>query len=141
MTTVLAVDPGKTTGVCIASCNSSELWINESYVLSWYNRHNIIDTIDCLFPPDIIVIEQFRLRADKAHTQVNSTFPSVQFIGIIDAAVYIYNTDSTIIYQQPAVMARVQIMPEHKDLLHNSEHARDAYKHLRYYWVTNIRGK
>lgn len=157
---ILAIDPGETTGVCILQTTELRDDFEVAYVseMSWDDRFRISKAlimgtwpqrmtpdpgwVAAARPPEVVVIEQFRLRQGKAYAQAGSTFPSIQVQAIIETFVYAYlhkQPDKFIAYQEPICMARVQILPDHHHLIAGSEHMKDAYKHARYYFETKVR--
>lgn len=130
---IIAFDPGLTTGVCII-----EQWDEErtfkvilSGVIEWSSRFQMIQTLVGREAYTSVVAERFTLYKNKAQDQVGADFPSCQVIGIIGMCMHLRGLDEPILY--PASnMLRVEILPEHANQLHKSEHGRDAYKHARY---------
>lgn len=167
---ILALDPGLTTGVCILLTTEQRDDFEVDYVseMSWDDRFRISKAliagtwpqrmtpdpgwVAAARPPEVVVIEQFRLRQGKAYAQAGSTFPSIQVQAIIETFVWDYNHNVKygfmgatrdepieIAYQEPIAMARVQILADHHHLIAGSEHMKDAYKHGRYYFETKVR--
>lgn len=143
---ILGVDPGQTTGVCMIrttdeNINNFDVLLAEQVL--WNNRHAdfwalLVTMNERIVPvPDIVVIENFRLRPGRAMEQVGSTFPSVNVIGLIEAFQYVAPISFELAYQEPAIIGRVQILPEHQELFVGKQHAADAYRHARYYSITN----
>jgi hypothetical protein len=151
---VIGIDPGKTTGVCIARLPTArpeepeagtrlgEIEVINAYEILWDFR---LEDIEGLFstPPggrvEAVVIESFHLYPDKAEAQIGSSFPSVQIIGIVEAMMHIYLPKF-----QPA---RICLVPagNHKSvaildtaptvLNGNSAHIKDAYQLARLYQI------
>lgn len=160
---ILAIDPGETTGVCILQITKQRDDFEVDYVgeMSWDDRFRISRALvagtwpqravdPAAGPPEVVVIEQFRLRQGKAYMQAGSTFPSIQVQAIIETFVWNWNhyhdpgnhfesLHVKLAYQEPICMARVQILPDHHHLIAGSEHMKDAYKHARYYFATKVR--
>ena len=150
---VIAFDPGQTTGVAIGSINLGQAGtpnplagfrLLEAFEVHWAFR---LRDLDALFSNmraykgnavtiDAVVIESFRLYANKAHSQINSAFPSVQVIGAIELLCHQQSLADKIVYQSASEIARVQIVSEDQVYL-TSEHMRDAYKHMRLWFVKN----
>ena len=86
--------------------------------------------------PQYTVVENFRLRPGRAMEQVGSTFPSVEVIGLIEAFQFVTKNYFKLVYQEPAIISRVQVLPEHAPLFVGKPHAADAYRHARYFCVT-----
>jgi len=144
---ILAFDPGVTTGACLIATEDDSWQFQVVNVLEipWESRFATIKalidgtySIAGLQPPDAIVAEAFRLRQSRAYQQAGSDFPSSQVVGIIQAYIYDrYGSLDRYHTQEPVSMARVKILPEHKDLVAGSEHKKDAYKHARYFHVNH----
>jgi len=94
-------------------------------------------------PPDVIVIESFRLRQGKAYVQAGSDFPSIQVQATFQTFVWDWNHTANkpieIVFQEPYIMSRTQIRAEDDHLLQGSEHMKDSYRHARFYFITKIR--
>lgn len=149
MTTVLAFDPGKTTGF-------AEIRIHETLrgfdlvnvrEISWDDRLTDLQAIlhgkwsqdsqtrDYESPPQV-VLEAFRLFPHKAAQQIGSDFPSSQVIGSIEAMCFLFGIPETnIVYQVPADIAKVAVLGDHVNACAGSPHKVDAYKHARLYFL------
>lgn len=145
---ILGVDPGQTTGVCLINTNISTNGAESFGVLlaeqiPWERRHADFWALlgDLNYhrvpAPQLVVIENFRLRPGRAMEQVGSTFPSVNVIGLIEAYRHVSPFEFDIVFQEPAIIGRVQILPVHQSLFVGKQHAADAYRHARYYAVTH----
>ena len=165
---IVAVDPGKVTGICILITNKDNTnfvvnWVGE---MRWDERFQVARALvagtwpqravdPVAGPPDVIVIERFRLRQGKAYVQAGSDFPSIQVQAIIETFVWDWNRKRTlppkllldgesdgltkVVFQEPNIMSRTQMRDEDNYLLQGSEHIKDAYKHARYYFITKVR--
>ena len=146
---VMAWDPGGTTGLCVglpAPTEPSGFQVVDSAIVPWHNRFSKIRAYIDRYRPSHTIVEPFVLYRHKAQDQVGSHFPSAQVIGIIEA--YLFMTGVAMpVYQGAFLIAGkppVQVLPEHKPLLFkgttpaDTEHALDAYKHLRY-WMQQQR--
>lgn len=144
---ILAIDPGYTTGIALGenvciSPNATTFDVTLARELLWEDRFNFLTFFRNLPPLKAIVIEEFRLFKHRATDQINSEFPSVRVIGIVEAYAMQFGYLDKIIYQRPADIhiggkAALSIPPEHKAMLAFSNHATDAYLHLRYYIKTH----
>ena len=156
MAVLVGVDPGATTGVCIVeecSAQADDFQVVSALQIPWEER---LSFFQALFSgtsvyaineprlPEVVVIEQFKLRGDAAFHQVGSDFPSVRIIGIIEAMVFVYKevvgNSPLLVYQPNADIHRVQILPQHEAKFVGLKHAADAYRHLRYYMLTTHKG-
>lgn len=166
---ILAIDPGRTTGVCILQTNDSKCGFEVVTALEmpWESRFELLKTlIDGTFldqekpqPPEAVVVESFALRSNRAIEQTGSDFPSSQIIGIVEAFLWMETFKAEprksfdfpresglqgfnrLHFQQPSVFSRVAIEPEHVVWVEGSEHKKDAYRHARYYYIMNVRAK
>jgi hypothetical protein len=145
---IVAIDPGSTTGVCIIREQPSvecgfqvvSVWQipweqRTSFFMALFNGTFATDNGKPLLP-EIVVIEAFRLRPGRAMEQVGSIFPSVRIIGIIEAFIEISLPKPLMVFQEPSVIGRVEVLPEHKEALSGLIHATAAYMHARYYHLT-----
>jgi len=142
---LLGIDPGRTTGICIANDNDGLIVEHVEEVL-WDDRFMFLSLLrtlaDASGPLQLsaIVVESFHLYQHRAKQQVGSDFPSVQVIGIVEAAAFLYASSTCpIIYQPASSIARTEVLPQHKLSVGGSEHTKDAYKHVRYYWECNVK--
>lgn len=143
---ILSIDPGYTTGICIAS-TTDEFKVIEVGDVRWDKYHKALHTLlsgkyvhqDVPLTFDFVIVEQFRLRHSKAMSQVGQTFPSVKVISAVETFLWLYNRANALVFQEPSQQARVKILDKHKDLVKGSEHKKDAYRHARYFYVTEIR--
>jgi len=141
---ILAVDPGRTTGICVLeSDQTNSIRVAMANQIPWEVRKlqlwALIAGTSVTWPlgqPDAIVIEDFKLRPGRAMEQIGSDFPSVHIIGMVEGFHFALQQTCPIVYQTPAIIGRVQILPPHEKLLAGQEHAKDAYKHARYYLIT-----
>jgi hypothetical protein len=142
---ILSIDPGYTSGICLAdvSDNFKVIQVGE---FKWSDRHDWLERLitgkythqGIPHTFDVVIIENFRLRPDKARTQIGKVFPSSQLIGIVDYLCY--HNHIELVVQEPGVRTRVKILDEHADLI-VGPHQHDAYQHARYFYVTEIRGR
>ena len=149
---LIAFDPGRTTGVCIAEVDKNNFRVTSCFEMSWEARFEITETLisgmyfNARIPrvPDIVIAESFRLRQGRALEQAGSDFPSSQVIAIIQTYLFMYGEDEkhgpdSLILQEPSIQARVQILTKDLPLVTGSEHKKDAYKHARFYWAAHIK--
>lgn len=136
----IAWDPGVTTGICIIELLPDDFRVHQSATMPWERRFTMVPDILKWLQPKYIVIERFALYASKAKDQIGSEFPSAQLRGVIEmASVFVLNTTPHVIIQPASIMTRVEILERDAPLILPSEHARDAYKHARYFATEGIR--
>jgi len=140
---LVAIDPGRSTGFVDITLDEDGPGITHAAVVSWDDRFSLEQLIygrEAMAngPPDAIVVESFRLFANKAAEQVGEEFPSVRVIGLVELVAHQHNHLDRIFFQQPAVRKRIQIKEPFKSQLPKSPHARDAFQHARYYWIMKL---
>jgi len=138
----VAFDPGGSTGFCeaIATLSDRTFQVVKSCTIDWSDRFKVGDLLqgtDEAPLPDAVIVESFRLYQHRAKEQIGSDFPSSQVIGMIEMIAWQIGILDKVVYQPASNISRVQVLPEHKPSVAASEHARDAYRHLRYYILTN----
>ena len=145
---VVSIDPGGTTGVVALHFpggivnpdgytihTALEVTFNNRF---WYgqffNTHR--DQIG------VIVLERFKLFGNQKtmNAQINSQFPSVRIIGIVEAFAHMYGLVDKIHFQEPNDRKSAQIPREDWPKIGPSDHVKDAMRHARYYALLN-RGK
>lgn len=139
---VLAVDPGERVGWARASITPTGEWIDM--------RHGITPLKDFAMALaqqapayDVVVVEDWRLQPNKAHSFIGSSFPSVQFVGMVKLLTWV-NPHVKLVTQQPsernlANKPMKALRPDLYDLVtkpisHDDGHDQDALKHL-FYWT------
>jgi len=143
--TILAIDPGETTGVCIARPHVTgeqhqhlNLGVVSAAEVLWSERVERFWDIFSQHTFDYIVIEDFRLFMKSTRAQLGSDFPSVRVIGIVEAIAHYYKCFDRLHFQMPAIRSRVQIDPRDAPHLTGSNHTKDAYRHLKYFVVVEL---
>lgn len=139
MTTVVAFDPGETTGFVGATwLGGKNFGITEVTKITWDDRFYHIRDLLKFHVPDHIIIEDFRLYHHRAQSQIGKDFPSVQVIGAIQSYCYEMGYLDRIVMQPASVRSSVKIADEHLLMVGASPHVQDAYKHLRYFVIINL---
>jgi len=151
MTCIVGIDPGNTTGYCMIdeAPDKSGFQVVSVAQIPWEKRVSFFQALfygtftnDKGEPqlPEIVVIESFRLHPGRAREQTGSEFPSVRVIGIVEAFVSMCcPKPPLLVFQEPGVIGRINILPEHESMLSGLVHAADAYRHVRYYHLTTGR--
>lgn len=145
---ILAIDPGKTTGVCYAEWDllhipnaKTPLDVNTTklFEVHWENRFVMGDLV--ALPTDVIVIENFRLYANATKDLIGAEFPSSQIIGIVEYCAYKLGKLNTIVKQNASDRVRASIPNSFKRmniehlvpecvLIHEiTPHTTDAFQH------------
>lgn len=145
---IIAIDPGRTTGVVIGAAgtrnNPAELQLLEAFEIHWPHRLVQLDALfaNMLEPRpeaeavaiEAVVIESFHLYGHKAQSQIGNEFPSVRVIGAVEMMCFQWRISERIKFQSASEIARVQIPAGYDQHLH-SEHTKDAFKHFRLYCI------
>ena len=126
---VLAVDPGGMNGLA---------WFKENGDLDGFNQVKLDDFAVWLEnhepKPDVVVVEDYRLRKGKALQQSGSNMPASQAIGIVDS--YCKRNHIQMVKQPAYILAtavKMTQMPLPKD--HSQSHWVAAYNHGFWYLV------
>jgi hypothetical protein len=143
----LSIDPGGTTGFTAFNVPNG-LVDPETYSIHtalevtfdnrfWFN-HFLIAHRDQI---GLIILERFKLfdNQKKMKAQINSEFPSVRVIGIVEAYAHLLDLHNLIVFQEPNDRLSAQIPHDHYKALGPSSHVRDSYRHWRYYALTHRR--
>ena len=139
MISVVAFDPGETTGFVSARWREGKTFgLIEVALIPWNDRFQ--QTRDLLghYHPEHIVVEDFRLYHHRMKSQIGKNFPSVQVIGTIQTYCYEMDLLDRIVMQPASVRSSVKIADEHLLMVGASPHIQDAYKHLRYFIITQL---
>lgn len=145
---LVSIDPGGTTGVCALAFPGGLIgpdaytvhtalevtFNNRFWYAGFFNQYR--DQIG------VILLERFKLFGKQAtmNAQINSEFPSVRIIGIVEAYAHMYGLFDKICFQEPNDRKSAKIPKEHWAAIGPSDHVKDAYRHGRYYALLN-RGK
>ena len=146
---LVAFDPGKTTGVCVADVTKHDFQLRTCFEMSWESRFEVVEALisgtyfnpKVPHVPEIVVAESFRLRQGRALEQAGSDFPSVNVIAIIQTFLYLHGPERQLDLklQEPGMRSRVKVLDEHKQWVKGSSHKLDAYQHARLYWAAHIK--
>ena len=133
---ILSVDPGGTTGIAfIVYQGGREFELRYVTQLAWVERFTLNAYMQ---HADRIVCEDFKLYESKAKEQINSRFPSVQVIGILECYAYQMGMLHKVYYQMASERVNVTVAnSEHKKALQTMVHATDAYRHARLHVLMN----
>lgn len=131
---IVAFDPGGTTGAAVGDITTRRQFELQCVTqFDWDDRFNIWEFLKEQ-RPDQVVIEDFRLYKHKAQDQINSPFPAVRVIGIIDA--FCHLMEIPVAMQPASAISRVKVLsPDQVQI--TTMHQSDAYKHLRCYVILN----
>lgn len=136
--TLLSLDPGTTTGYAVVEATESSLEVIKAGTILWNDRFYDLQELVNEWPYDHIIVETFRLFPHKAMSQIGSHFPSAQVIGIIEFLLWHRGYLDRLVYQNPSIKARTQVMD---DSIPNITHVQDAYRHARYFAITKLNCK
>jgi hypothetical protein len=133
-----AFDPGYTTGFAAGwYTGNGQFNLEQAIEIRWDAR---FDALIALVPTlDWIIYERFALYASHMKDQINSEFPSVQFIGALQLAAYMAGKSNRLVVQPASERRQIKVLSEHQDFVTGSQHKRDAYQHLRLFCLLNKR--
>lgn len=140
---LISFDPGKTTGFVIFDAidfKAREYDLVAVGVIEWHDRR-YIETLLKNTQPDHIIIEDFKLRRDKALEQSGSDMPAPRVI----ERIFVYCEqlgfeDRIAPLQMPGLRTNCNVPLEHQKACRIS-HIRAAYLHARYYVLTHKESK
>ncbi len=139
MTTIVAFDPGETTGFAAGQwLGGKEIGLTEVTQILWDDRFYHTRDLLKFHRPDHVIVEAFRLYPHRAKSQIGKTFPSSQMIGIIQAYAYEQGILNRVTIQPASNRSSVKIPDEHLLMVGSSSHIQDAYRHLRYFVIVNL---
>jgi hypothetical protein len=132
---IISIDPGGTTGYVVAQVDNEVIDLLEyGQLQEFYGLDRIFQT----YKPDICIVEDFRLFTQKALSLSGQRLPAPQVIGVVRYLCYVH--DIKLVYQTPAEKEWAT-----KDKLSpyrvKGTHAKDALRHLLYYWRWKIIAK
>lgn len=142
---LVSIDPGGTTGFCSlyfpgGIVNPEQYTVQTALEVTfnnrfWYHRF-FLEQRDQI---GLIILERFKLfgRQSTMKAQINSEFPSVRIIGIVEAFAFEFGLLNKIVFQEPNDRKSAQIPKEHWAAIGPSDHVKDAYRHARYFCLTH----
>lgn len=129
---LVAVDPGKTTGmVCASNLFSS------SQVIQCFQVYSTQETVRRLdsYKPDVVILEQFRLLRNTAQQLSGQDMYASEVIGVVKD--YCLSNSVELVMQQPqaknTVSSKFLKALGLWEVTKGLPHARDAARHLVYY--------
>lgn len=133
---ITTFDPGGTTGACSGTyLGEGRFSLDVAVQILW---DDFAQMEALMLGADWVVVERFALYASKARDQINSEFPSAQWIGAIRHHAWQLGTLDKVVIMPAAARLVAKVLPEHAPML-TGPHARDAYMHLRYFCIVNKR--
>lgn len=149
---VLALDPGDRVGWARADVHEDGTWENLKHGITPLRDmaiavHSSLATTGSRRDPkyDIVVVEDWRLRPGEERNFIGSSFPSVQFIGMVKLCCWLSGT--TYVTQQPsdkkiALKSMANLRPDTHEMVttprkHDDAHDMDALMHLWFYTFKN----
>lgn len=137
---VLALDPGQKVGWARAAvADDGSISDLRHGITEW--KPMALRLGDVMHEYDVVIYETWRLRPDKAMQMIGSTFPEVQFIGVVRYLAWLYPQQITV-YAQGADLqktGRKVLIPELKEVMdrmpktHDDAHDGSAILHLSYW--------
>lgn len=144
---VLALDPGKSTGVAVIEYpeeekpnplsleKPSEMLLLSTEKHLWYGIDDLIQE----YEPDIIIYESFRLYKHKSKQKINSEMPTSKVIGVIAYLTELHNIPN---YRQSANVGKGFYDDKKLKMLDmydlGSPHKRDSLRHALHYVTFNL---
>lgn len=125
---IYSIDPGETTGVAIGDDQGKLVSMSQH---SWEHLPAYINSI---LDADLFIVEEFRIRPDKAMSFSFSDMKTIQAVGMFKLRAHQLGASSR--YQRPldkTVGYKWAGTPPPK--AHSLSHQVDAYAHLVFYWV------
>lgn len=143
---ILAIDPGKMTGVCILEAVISNFshWIPEelnvlnSSEFAWDNRFEAVTEL-MKRPFDYFVIEDFKVYLQKATSLAGHTLFSAELIGMFEFNRVTYHPELYPMRRQMASERKVAIPP--RDFVTSckgSQHKIDSYQHAKLFAISRL---
>lgn len=135
---IASFDPGITTAVVTATnvdYAARTYDLGECGLVLYDDRAKLLHWLDIRkYDLEAIVIEDFKLFAQRAQSQINSRFETVRVIERIVVYAEQCGLGSKVVMQDPHLRLRARGMPQpHAQQLKNNRHLVAAYQHLRYY--------
>lgn len=140
---VVAFDPGGTTGVAVGIHSRSpdfSFSLLESSEVFWVDRYLVYDIIEGYSKRDCtisVVAEDFKPAPHAIQALAQRHVLASEVLGMIDLACKRLEVQFS--RQPPSVRKSVRILNEHKEVVGVSPHRQDAYQHLRYYIIREVR--
>lgn len=137
---ILAFDPGGKTGYVLATAPPLE--VLHAGVIPWDRRFSAFRRLLAGSEPrpNYVIVEGFHLFPHKAQALSGSFMPAVQVIGAIEFAWWNSGGFPAVRFQPASCKTLVKIPDEHAEhfKMKDSRHAKDAFKHLRYFLITQL---
>lgn len=138
---IIAFDPGETTGAARVDSDTGELRSSNQiqgppFLFAWLREY----LEKCVWRPDVVVVERFKLYPWAAKGLSWSEFFTVEVIGAIEYQAWLSGIE---VVRQDASHAKcITVTKSPSLLLMSNKHALDAYKHALLYMRRNkIDGK
>lgn len=138
---IVSLDPGESTGWCTKDIESAQLAAgtlpkDHLQVFLWLQQQK----------PDLVVCESFHLFPGKAQSLSWNSFYPCEVIGIIKLYCMLYSVE--LVMQAPGVKKYAGGLQSDWHVLqqgmlkgHVTEHAKDAYMHLKYFERNGLKSK
>lgn len=130
MSVRLGIDPGQSTGICIAD-NSMLKPAYRFETLEWDELVPFLFLKIPSFQLDLVVCESFNLLPHKAASKTFSSFPEVEVIGLLRGLCHQYNVRMITLNAgtyKPFAEKNIQVPADYKV----DRHQKDAYRVLKY---------
>lgn len=124
--TILAIDPGDTSGYALFSTENQLLIKYDAVKFTPLGLFDLMNNLQ----PERVVYERFSLYAHKAESQINSEFYTVQLIGVIRLYCELMNIKPIVQTAQVAKQIWTDDMLKKFGYHTDSKHTRDATRHV-----------
>ncbi len=129
--TVYSFDPGRVTGIAKGTLDGRLL---DTVQL---DHQPLCEYLLSIRHADVFIIEEFRIRPDKAQSFIFSEMETIQVIGALKYKAY--DLGAKVVMQSPTIKSIgykwAGIQPPKN---HSLSHSTDAYAHLSYYWTKTL---
>ena len=138
---LLAIDPGHTTGIALLS--GLTLTFVDQIPLSQVPA-NITALLSTPSPPNLAILEGYRIYAHKASQHIGSDVPTLQLIGVIKHLLATASPTAIPVFEQSASQGKAFVTNERLREWgywqgHTQKHAHDAIRHALTYYLFSKR--
>lgn len=125
---IYSIDPGETTGVAIGDDQGKLVGMSQH---PW---DRLPDYINSILDADLFIVEEFKIRPDKAMSFSFSDMKTIQVIGMFKLRAH--QIGATTRYQRPLdKIMGYRWSGTTAPKAHSLSHQVDAYAHMVFYWV------
>jgi hypothetical protein len=130
--TVYSFDPGKITGVAKGDTHGN------LFDTIQYDEEQLWYYLESIRHADVFIIEEFRIRPDKAQSFIFSEMQTIQIIGALKYKAH--ELSAEVVMQSPTIKSiGYKWAGLEPPKTHALSHSTDAYAHLSYFWVKTLK--